>query len=71
MHKIQGWDGNIFNSKQLGKYTESTEALVAFKLSIDFPQNALNKGLCKKYHDWGQNIENFHVKALNGMKAIS
>ena len=38
MHRIQGLDGNIFNSKQLGKYTESTEALVAFKLSIDLPQ---------------------------------
>ena len=34
-------DANVFNSKQLGKYIESTEALVAFKLSIDLPQNAL------------------------------
>ena len=21
-----------------------------------------------RYHDWGQNIENFHVKALNGRR---
>ena len=54
-------DGNIFNSKQLGKYTESTEIVcsgdpVDFKFRIDFPQRI------------DQNIENFHVRALNGRR---
>ena len=55
-------------------YTESTEALVAFKFGMDFPENLVNiqllipfKQACWKYHDWGQNIENFLVKTLNGI----
>ena len=31
-------------------------------------QNPLNKGLFWKYHDLNQNIENFHVRALNGRR---
>ena len=52
--------------------TESTEALVAFKLSIDLAEmniswvKVAHKAL--KYHDWDQNIENFHVRALNGRR---
>ena len=65
-------DANILNSKQLGKYTESTEMhvklckyaissiycgdLVDFKFGIDFPQLI------------DQNIENLHVRALNGRR---
>ena len=43
------------------------------KFSMDFPENLVNiqllipfKQACWKYHD--QNIENFHVKALNGRR---
>ena len=44
---------------------------------MDFPENWVNiqllipfKQACWKYHDWGQNIENFHVKALNGIAPL-
>ena len=48
------------------KYTESTEALVAFKLSIDLAKMNISWDSMHQLID--QNIENFHVKALNGRR---
>ena len=47
------------------------EALVDFKFGIDCQKmskyKSVHKGLCCSYHDLNQNIENFHVRALNGI----
>ena len=67
MHMIQGlllWIQTWYwFSRKVCKYTVCCGAPVAFKFSIDChrkwanTQNPLNKGLCWKYHDWGQNIK--------------